>query len=131
MTVNQCTEGAELYRKAQEARDEWARAKAAVNRASLSLNEDEERLRRAKREYDSAAQNFARHRHRCTACKQQSIADLQLCEEGARLATEYLTVARDVLEKSEAAPNDSAIRSPVNEKLDIFLSHKRGCDDCR
>jgi alkanesulfonate monooxygenase SsuD/methylene tetrahydromethanopterin reductase-like flavin-dependent oxidoreductase (luciferase family) len=129
MTVSQCAAGTELYRETCEARSKWATAIAAVRRASL--NDDEERLRRAKREYDSAAQSFEQHRHECAACKQQNIADLQLCEEGERLATEYLTVARDVLKKSDAAPNDSGTKAPVVERLEAFLRHKKDCGVCR
>lgn len=99
--------------------------------SSPSLNDEEGRRLKAEREYTNASSDFQQHRGECPICAQQDIADLQLCEDGERLAKKYLTVARDALEKSDAAPNDSDAKSRVVERLEAFLRHKRDCGDCR
>jgi hypothetical protein len=55
------------------------------------------------------------------------------CNEGNRLALDYLQAARDALKKQDVWPNDSAIKAAVDTFLDTFLRHCHngpGCDVC-
>ena len=54
----------------------------------------------------------------------------QFCEEGNRLAWEYLTTARDALRKPTTYPNNSGPPSRVVESLESFLRHTRQCSIC-
>ena len=55
----------------------------------------------------------------------------QFCDEGNRLALQYLAGARDALRKDEGARNESGIKNRVLAPLETFLSHTRECGICR
>lgn len=54
----------------------------------------------------------------------------QFCEEGNRLALDYLKAARDLLRKCGAMPNESAIKYSAIPALENFRSHAQSCEFC-